>query len=138
MGTMTPKDRLQPCLLDRLTDDDPGSKQEGREQCIVSYRKYRAGVLRDLLWLLNTTSHVSDGLLDGFADASRSVLNFGIPELCGLVSSGIDTKELADRVSQAIRVFEPRIIGGTLGVRVLVAPEPTDMNPISFEIKGEL
>ena len=41
-------EKLQPCLLDRLTDDEPGKKEESRSQRVISHQKYKRGVLRDL------------------------------------------------------------------------------------------
>ena len=52
---LTPQDRLQPALLDRLTDDEPDKKQEPREQRVMSKRRLRQAVLRDLAWLFNAT-----------------------------------------------------------------------------------
>ena len=51
----TPQDRLQPALLDRLTDDEPDKKLEPREQRVLSKSKMRRAVLRDLAWLFNAT-----------------------------------------------------------------------------------
>ena len=51
MADLLPSERLQPCLLDRLTDQDPDQRKEGREQRVVSMRKYREAVLRDLGWV---------------------------------------------------------------------------------------
>ena len=50
-----PQDRLQPALLDRLTDDEPGSREEPVEARVLSKRRLRQSVLRDLAWLLNAT-----------------------------------------------------------------------------------
>ena len=36
MAELTPQERLQPALLDRLTDDEPDKKQEPREQRVMS------------------------------------------------------------------------------------------------------
>ncbi|HJX53099.1 MAG TPA: type VI secretion system baseplate subunit TssE, partial [Polyangia bacterium] len=36
MAELTPKERLQPSLLDRLTDDDPGRATEPRESRVLS------------------------------------------------------------------------------------------------------
>ena len=47
------QDRLQPALLDRLTDDEPLKTQEPREQRVMSKTRLRQAVLRDLAWLLN-------------------------------------------------------------------------------------
>ena len=48
-------ERLQPSLLDRLTDNEPAKKEESRAQRVLSMKKLREGVVRDLLSLLNTT-----------------------------------------------------------------------------------
>jgi len=42
------RDALQPALLDRLTDHDPGRKVEGRDERVLSRSQLRASVLRDL------------------------------------------------------------------------------------------
>jgi predicted component of type VI protein secretion system len=53
--TLPPQDRLQPALLDRLTDDDPDSDEEARDHRVMSRRQLRDAVLRDLAWLFNAT-----------------------------------------------------------------------------------
>ena len=50
-------EKIQPCLLDRLTDEAPESQKESRNERIISIRRYREGVLRDLVWLLNGKAH---------------------------------------------------------------------------------
>ena len=73
----TPYERLQPCLFDRLIDEDTQNRQEGRTARVISLSDYRAAVLRDLSWLLNSSSHMpSEGLAD-FPDVEASVFNFG-------------------------------------------------------------
>ena len=46
--SLHPQDRLQPALLDRLTDDEPEKKQEPRESRVLSKKQLRQSVLRDL------------------------------------------------------------------------------------------
>jgi type VI secretion system protein ImpF len=53
---LTHKERLQPSLLDRLTDDEPDKQVESREQRVFSLARLREAVLRDVAWLLNTTN----------------------------------------------------------------------------------
>ena len=55
MAELPESDRLLPCLLERLIDDHPEVKQESREQSVVSLRRYREGVRRDIDWLLNAS-----------------------------------------------------------------------------------
>jgi type VI secretion system protein ImpF len=60
-------EKLQPCLLDRLTDDEPKNTQESRTQRVISLQRYRQGVLRDLQWLISASAHLPH---EGEADYS--------------------------------------------------------------------
>ncbi len=136
MAELTPLDRLQPCLLDRLTDDDPSNKEESRNQRVVSLQRYRRGVLRDLEWLFNASAHLPDegrgrSRLSDFAEANRSVINYGTRQLCGLISP--DMPALERELAEAIQFFEPRIIRHSLIVRAQL-----ERHTIAFEIRGEL
>src|SRR5262249_39227931 len=53
MADLILQERLQPALLDRLTDDEPEKLMESREQRVISLAKLRQCILRDLSWLLN-------------------------------------------------------------------------------------
>ena len=133
---ITPLERLQPCLLDRLTDDEPGKKEESRGQRIISLQRYRAGVLRDLEWLFNSVGHfpdeaVGDITFADYEEAYRSVINFGIRQLCGRLAP--DIQEIEKQMGDAILVFEPRINRRTLRINVSV-----DRNVLSIELSGEL
>ena len=72
MAELTQQERLQPSLLDRLTDDEPEKKQESREKRVVSLRRLREGVLRDLAWLLNTSNLAVLEDLDRLSRMSRA------------------------------------------------------------------
>jgi type VI secretion system protein ImpF len=131
-----PLDRLQPCLLDRLTDDEPAKREESRNQRIVSLQRYKAGVLRDLDWLFNASGHfpeeeVGELTFADFEEAFRSVLNFGIRQLYGRLAPDID--EIEKQLVDSITVFEPRINRNTLKVKATL-----DRQLLSFDITGEL
>ena len=81
MAELTPQERLQPALLDRLTDEHPDEQQEAREQRVMSKRQLRQAVLRDLAWLFNATRLESGVDLSKVPEVRRSVLNFGLPAL---------------------------------------------------------
>ena len=134
---LTSRERLQPSLLDRLTDDEPGNLQEGSDKRVLSLSQLKASVLRDLTWLLNTTS-----LLDADATlntpAGTSVVNYGLPALAGNSASSIDINALEALIHRAIATFEPRILRHTLRVRARVAPGEMNHNALSFEIEGDL
>ncbi len=137
MAELTPMEKLQPCLLDRLTDDDPSARQESRSQRVVSIQRYRRAVLRDLEWLLNVNSPMAaERDLELFEDVAHSVLNYGTPDLCGVTASSVTREVLEREILQAIRDFEPRIMRNT--IEVIASSESADHNLIAFEVKGDL
>lgn len=136
---LTPQERLQPALLDRLTDDDPTQKLEPREHRVLSRSRMRQAVLRDLAWLFNATR--LDAVVDlGKAPYARSsVINFGLSSFAGRLASSIEVPDVERAVRQAIIDFEPRILPETLQVRALVELTALDHhNVIGIEIHGQL
>ena len=138
MAETSPTERVQPCLLDRLTDHEPQHEKESRDQRVIGTRAYRAAVLRDIAWLLNTGNLGSLEDLEGFDDVHRSVVNFGMPDLCGLTASGLDPLDVERRLVEAIRIFEPRVLPHTLSVKSVPGGEGDGANVVSFEIEGQL
>jgi type VI secretion system protein ImpF len=138
IGQVTPFEKLQPCLFDRLIDDEPQKKEEGRHARVMSISDYQRAVLRDLRWLLNSSCHTDAEGLEDFPDVQGSVFNFGIPSLSGLGFAGMDLGELEEAVTQAIKDFEPRIVSEALSVRVLKETARGSPSTLYFEIRGEL
>lgn len=138
MAELTPRERRQPCLLDRLTDDEPQVAQESRERRVISGPQFRKAVLRDLGWLLNSSSRFDEELVAEFPEAAASVLNYGVPDLCGLTTSSVDPTDVQRAVHRALERFEPRILPGTLRVRAVADSEAMGPNAVRFEIAGEL
>jgi type VI secretion system protein ImpF len=122
MADLTQKDRLQPSLLDRLTDNDPERKQESR----------------DLVWLLNTTHLRSTQDLDDYPLVARSVLNFGLPDLAGRTSSTVEAGVLEQAIRKVILDFEPRLVARTLRVKLAVDDSQMNHNAMTFDIEAEL
>lgn len=138
MAELLPKERLQPSLLDRLTDDEPAQIQESREKRVLSVTKLRQSVLRDLGWLLNATALEAVEDLSGTPYAAHSVINYGMPNLSGTAASGIDAPALERRLRQAIIDFEPRILPNTLKVKVITATGEMSLNALTFLIEADL
>jgi len=130
-------ERIQPCLLDRLTDENPEAVKESRNERVISVKRYREGVLRDLIWLLNAKAHTDRDGLDEFPEVARSVLNFGTRDLCGLISSSLDLGTLEQEITEAMRRLEPRINPGSLTVTA-VSGSQKFVNGIAVEIRGDL
>ncbi len=135
MAELTQKELLQPSLLDRLADDEPTKKIESREQRVLSFRKLKQSVIRDLQWLLNAGCLETTQDLSAFPYVKQSVLNFGILDLTGTTASNADRTALERLLRQAILDFEPRILKTSLKVRAKAIGEH---NTIIFEIEGEL
>ena len=138
MAELTPKERLQPSLLDRLTDTDPQSRTESRERRVLSMQRLRVGVLRDLAWLLNTGYLETTEDLEGYPYVRDSVLNYGIPDLSGLAVAGMDSARLEKSIREAIVKFEPRISSRSLKVIVEIDRKRMSRNSMTFKIEGQL
>ena len=136
MANLGTQERLQPSLLDRLTDEDPDSKEATTR--VLSMQQIRTAVQRDLAWLLNTGRLSSTEDLGGYPEVETSVLNFGIPDLAGLTVHGANKNALEEALAEAIRSFEPRILKNSLKVRVVTDTEEMHRNAVVFEIEGKL
>jgi type VI secretion system protein ImpF len=138
LAELTPRERLQPSLLDRLIDDAPEKTQESREQRVFSLSRLRDAAMRDLAWLLNTTNLASGQDISAYPEVADSVVNYGIPDLSGMTVSGTDVAALERALRQAIADFEPRILRHTLSVRLEMNEGQMSHNAMTFLIEGEL
>jgi type VI secretion system protein ImpF len=109
---------------------------ESASQRVVSMRQLRESVLRDLAWLLSTSSFDSDRSLAAWPEVERSVLNFGLPTVAGRRLSTFDTAAAGARLQKVIETFEPRL------THVRVTPEVDadrmDQRAIVFRVEAEL
>jgi type VI secretion system protein ImpF len=138
MAELTPRERLQPSLLDRLTDNEPQQAVESREQRVLSWVRLRECVIRDLAWLLNAESLSSRQRMSDCPDAMNSVINYGIPALAGITSSGRNAEGLEQQVLDAIYAFEPRLIQDSVSVRVIHSEADMSNNTLTFKIEADL
>lgn len=147
---------LSPAQLRGLTLKPPGAPQgialqsfctiewhsslnqqvESGERGMISMRRLRESVQRDLAWLLNSASLDTIEDLTHYPHVARSVLNFGMPSFAGTALHSVDVKATARRIRETIEQFEPRLS------RVQVTPQAndtqTDEMTIAFRIEAEL
>src|SRR5262245_18395767 len=137
MAESTSRDRLRPSLLDRLTDHSPEERRESIEAAAQTGLQLKECVRRDLAWLLNTI-HMSatDGSLDDFPEVSRSVLNFGIPDLAGQTLSGLDAGKLERSLKEVILQYEPRLLRRTVQLRVATDKTQMGQNAVVFYVEA--
>jgi type VI secretion system protein ImpF len=138
MAELTTQERLQPSLLDRLTDDEPGKHEESREKRVISANRLRECVTRDMSWLLNCVNLCAADELADYPEVARSVLNFGIPDLTGTALSGVDASVLQRQLRAAIVAFEPRLTASTLRVTVHADSARMDRQSLVFNIESEM
>jgi type VI secretion system protein ImpF len=138
MSGLKGRERLQPSLLDRLTDNAPAQKREGFDQQTLNTAQLRQAVLRDLSALLNTTNLAALEDLSATPLAAKSTLNYGIPGFAGMIESAARVVALERELADAIRTYEPRIRPETLRVRSR-GSQSNGANPaLVFEIDCEV
>ena len=131
------RDRINPSLLDRLTDGAPGAA--GGRGGSTSLSELRKSVLRDLAWLFNTTQVLDAETAEAWPQVRNSVLNYGLPPLAGTHASSIDFPRLERALRQAIIDFEPRILADSVSVKAQLERDSLDHhNVISLNIAGLL
>ncbi|MDR2153652.1 MAG: type VI secretion system baseplate subunit TssE [Burkholderiaceae bacterium] len=133
------RDRLQPVLLDRLTDQQPGKRQERAGAFLMSGKVLRQAVLRDLQWLLNTTNLGVDHAVKAMPRTSRSVINYGVQGWAGARMSEVDFTDVETAIRTAIVNHEPRIMKDSIKVRCVTdAASLEHHNLLALEIRGTL
>ncbi len=136
MASHDARDRLQPTLLDRLTDLEPGSRVEADDTRVMNRAQIREAILRDLSWLLNAVKPMPQ-MAERYPHADDSVLNYGLPPMSGHLASRIDVQLLERTIKQAIVRFEPRVMADSLEVKAVEMSSVLDThNVIEFEIRG--
>lgn len=133
------RERLQPSLLERLTDEAPGRASEGRDARLIGPTQLRASVLRNLSNLFNAVGLGAGHDLDAWPEIGRSVLNFGLPALSGRVASSLQMRDLERELRQAVICFEPRLLADSVRVCALGDnKDPNSHNVIAFRIEAQL
>lgn len=130
-------ERLQPSLLDRLTDREPGERNERREDRVIDLRQLRDIVQRDLGWLLNTSDN--GALIDAkrYPNVARSVLNYGIREVAGDYSTAERAELIRRSIAESIRNYEPRLNAGSVDVR-LRSEQASGTTLVSYDIVADM
>jgi len=134
--------RIQPnsavtlSVLDRLTDNDPKSPAvEAPLSRAESVRALKAGVRRDLEWLLNTRRTPDD---PGAArtETENSLYNYGLPDFSAYsIASPKDQTKLVRSLQAAVKTFEPRMAN----VRIVpLEISSTGLRTLRIRIEGLL
>lgn len=131
---MLPSKKNTASIFDRLNATDHQELDSG-----ISSHQLKDYVVRDLLYLLNTTSYFyKNGRADETDTAyTHSVLNYGIEPISGRQVSEINWLDVESNIKLAIQLFEPRISQEGLAVKCLLDHEGiAKHNQMNIEIKG--
>jgi type VI secretion system protein ImpF len=121
-------------VLDRLIDQDPERKLEPPFTRSQSLRELKAGLRRDLEWLLNTRRTIEEPPAS-LKELERSLYNYGLPDVSSLyLRSSNDQESLLKAIRVAINYFEPRL----MNIKVTLEPVAEDMRVLRFGIEGLL
>ena len=137
MADKTIAERLQPSLLDRLTDDAPGALKETRSERVIDVVRLREIVQRDLSWLLNSIGIEDTFDARTYPQTARSVLNFGLSNVSGEYSTEQRAEAIRRSIRQAIARFEPRIVAGTVDVSLSPDEDSGDMT-VALDIRADM
>jgi type VI secretion system protein ImpF len=130
-------ERLQPSLLDRLTDEDPTNPKEARDDRVIDLRRLRDIIQRDLSWLLNTFDNSTIVDPDRYPNVLNSVLTYGVREVAGEFSTQNRALMIRESIQRAIEKFEPRILPSSLHV-VLRDNKVAGQSMVTFDIAAEM
>ena len=139
MADPSPTERLQPSLLDRLTDDAPTVLTEPREARVLTKGQLRTAVLRDLAALMNAICLGAGDDLSAYPEVERSVLNYGMPAFAGETASTLDVHDLEEGIRSAILRFEPRVLPNSLLVEAMATDNGLGWhNVVSVRISAQV
>ena len=99
---------------------------------------YRADVLRNLNWILNSVAFAEGSSIYMFEHAADSVLNYGLPPTSGRIGSSMEVSVFVEKLRDVIVRFEPRIIPDTLDVASSGESDGENMSAIGFVISGSI
>ena len=122
---------LRGTILDRLMKDSSPEAQTWE----ASVAAFKANLLRDLEWLLNTRES-GDPATAPYSELERSIYNYGLPDFASMSADSLATRARLQRsIERKIAVFEPRL----KDVRVTVLDEGKGgLRAMRFEIEAML
>ena len=127
---------VQGSLIDRLTDVEPKSNVEGRVGYLESVRQFKAGLQRDLEWLLNTR-RIPIPAPEELEEVQESVYHYGLPDLTSISRDSPEARDrLRRRVEDAIATFEPRL--ANVNIIMLEMEGEQHRRELRFHVEGTL
>jgi type VI secretion system protein ImpF len=125
---------LQPSLIDRLIDLEPGNRKEAHIVQGQSLRQLKDSVRRDLEWLLNSRRSPAEPPARA-KELWRSSYCYGLPDLTGMALGTPQARgDLARMLETVIGAFEPRLRNATATLQ----PSTVGSRMLRFQIEALL
>lgn len=122
MMAREPERTVRQSVLDRLIDLDPRASGDPTTSLSESVRRYKAGVMRDLEWLLNTR-RIPEAPPAALNEVRSSLYLYGLPDTTSLSADDPAVRrKLQQEIRACILQFEPRLAD----VDVTLVPPPED------------
>lgn len=137
MADKSSLERLQPALLDRLTDLEPEKTTEARDARVIDIRRLREIIRRDLSWLLNTNNLDTQVDPDLYPNVATSVVNYGVREVSGDFATNRRAQDIRASIRRAIELYEPRLRDGSLEI-ILREEDQMQTTMVVFDIHAEM
>ncbi len=122
-------------------------RDEGGERVLAGRRASGRGAISeavlqkvvsdDLEMLMNTTNLESTLDLGDFAEARRSIINFGIPDVVHRTTNAYDIQEISGEIGAALAVFEPRLEPATIRVEADTRDDSNTLR-VRFLVRADL
>lgn len=125
---------IQPSLLDRLIDHEPGQSREPVQNRYASIAQIRASLVRDLENLFNTKRHILP-IPPAYKELNNSLFHYGLNDFTSQNPKSMSVRQqLRQDIEKTIRRFEPRLKNVIVH---LEAPGQNERN-LKFRISGLL
>jgi type VI secretion system protein ImpF len=122
-----------PDLLERLMGDRSQSTPAANAR--LTLEQVKDSVARDLEALLNTRLAIPDTAFDGYPEARRSILNYGLADFAGMcLTSAEDRQAVCASLKAAIEIHEPRLAEVSASLEL----EDGSVNRLHFVINAKL
>lgn len=129
-----------PCLLTRLTDEHPFSKEDEGYGASFSLEQLKHDILTNLSMLLNSHTAPTETrrLRENYPLSAASGFHFGIDSCTGLTTAAERPNLIADSVRQALIDFEPRLAPDSIQVSVDTAHKSSDRTSVHLTISSRV
>jgi type VI secretion system protein ImpF len=122
-------------------------REEGGERVIagrrtsaraaVSTSDLQRSVAQDLERLMNAVNFAAGTDLGAFPHVGRSVLNHGFVDIARMSIEDGAVDEIAGEIETVLRVFEPRLMAGSVSARRDTSVDPADLK-LRFVVRAEI